>query len=93
MVSNMNDYRKRKKEFIDYLGGKCINCGKIDNLHIDHRDHNSKNFDISKKWSLSWDRILAELKLCQLLCYDCHLEKTLSEGSLAKSWTTKPRGR
>lgn len=33
-------------------------------------------------WTFSEERLQAELKKCQLLCHDCHREKTLKEISV-----------
>lgn len=77
---------------IKYLGGKCIQCGISNNLHIDHINHKTKNFDVSKNWSIDWNKLKIELDLCQLLCELHHKEKTNKEGSQRKAWATKPRG-
>jgi len=82
-------YRRRKiSQMLDYLGGHCKHCG-IDNeeamefyekrLQFDHIDPSQKAFDISPHFSYAWDRIVGELDKCQLLCYGCHLEKTMAE--------------
>ncbi len=77
--------RNHKKEIHDnrrmfalnYLGNICKNCGSFENLEIDHIDKNSKSFAISRP---SNDKVfLEELKKCQLLCNDCHKEKTKTE--------------
>jgi hypothetical protein len=91
MVSKISDYKKRRQEMIDFLGGVCVKCGCSDLLHIDHIDHNSKSFNISCKWSTHWDILEAELKKCQLLCKPCHHDKTLEEGSYGKGWTNEKR--
>lgn len=84
-------YHKKRNNIINYLGGKCAVCGSQINLHIDHIDHNSKKFNLAKIWSYSWEKIVVELDKCHLLCKICHLKKTKTEGSLTKSWSTKPR--
>lgn len=83
----MNDYMKRryherKLEAISLLGGRCFNCSSTRNLELDHIDRKLKNFSLSKLWSISKERYLEELELCQLLCYDCHKEKTRQEASV-----------
>lgn len=91
MASTKEDYEKRKHKIFEFLGGKCVECGSVHDLQIDHTNHLDKNFTISSSWGISWDRLLPELLKCQLLCKKCHLDKTLAEGSLAKGWTNQPR--
>lgn len=69
--------KKRKLEAIDVLGGKCVQCGKIEDLEIDHIDKKTKSFAISRPPSEKsfWE----ELKKCQLLCKRCHREKSTKE--------------
>jgi hypothetical protein len=91
MTSKISDYKKRRKEMLQYLGGQCKHCKCLDNLQFDHIDHSLKSFDISAKWSTHWDLLIKELDKCQLLCKTCHKEKTKQEKSWSKSWTTQPR--
>lgn len=67
--------RKRKLESIQYLGGKCCNCKKefhpaVYEFH--HRNPLEKDRDPSKMLQLSWERLVAELDKCDLLCANCH---------------------
>ena len=71
-----NRYKQRRERILSFLGDKCAKCGSIEKLEIDHIDNLSKNFDISKSFSYKWITVEAELKLCQLLCRPCHVEKT-----------------
>lgn len=74
------DYRvsksaKKKLKAIDYLGGKCKDCGK--EFHqaaydFHHRDPNEKECGINKLRDKSWDHIVSELDKCDLLCSNCH---------------------
>ena len=74
-------YRKRRETAIIQLGGKCVKCGAKEELEFDHLDPKSKYKTISKL-ILAPDVILeAELNKCQLLCKNCHLEKSINEGS------------
>lgn len=64
----------RRTKVLEYMGGCCELCGSTDDLEIDHRD---REFKWTHRFcSYSWSRIVAELKKCQLLCRDCHHEKT-----------------
>lgn len=96
-VSNQYKVQKRQ-DAVDILGGKCVNCGAIDNLQFDHinRDrvdskHTIKYMIISTKW----ENVLEELKKCQLLCFPCHIKKSKIErghtGEHAHGTTSKYR--
>lgn len=55
----------------------CVQCGSTENLELDHIDRNEK--EDHNVWSWSEERRQKELAKCQVLCYDCHLEKTRKE--------------
>lgn len=69
------------------LGGKCVKCGSLENLHFDHIDPKTKFFEIgSKIRNYARNRVEEEIKKCQLLCKPCHLKKSGKE----KSATSRP---
>lgn len=72
-------HNKRKQRALEMLGGKCCKCGSLENLEFDHIEPGSVSFRIVPGLRLSWARVEAELKKCQLLCHECHLEKTCEE--------------
>ena len=72
---------KRRAEFIEALGGKCVKCGATERLEIDHIDRELKELNISKNLTLSNTEVLSELAKCQLLCYSCHKKKTVKEAT------------
>lgn len=72
-------YHRKKNEFIQYLGGKCIQCGATEHLQFDHKNPSDKCFSIMSKWKLPLDEIKTELDKCQLLCAKCHLKKTSAD--------------
>ena len=74
-------YRKRRQKIIDYLGGRCIECGATENLHVDHIDPMQKSFHISRNVTLNNPAVRAELDKCQLLCRPHHEAKTAKENS------------
>ena len=69
----------RKKECIEILGGKCVGCGTTENLQFDHISPSEKSFSIGARLGLSMKKLHEELKKCQLLCVECHLNKTKNE--------------
>ena len=67
---------KRRLDF--FIDKVCSHCGSNTNLTLDHIDPSKK---LSHKiWSWSEERRNEELKKCQVLCDDCHKEKTREEG-------------
>lgn len=72
-------YQRNKSAAIEQLGSECVNCGSKEDLEFDHIDPNTKSFNISSMWSVSPERREKELKKCQLLCRNCHDEKTFGE--------------
>ena len=75
---NQSKYRDRRKQrIIDVMGGKCALCGYNrcnDALDLHHLNPDEKDFDISDRPCISWDRTSIEMKKCILLCANCHRE-------------------
>ncbi len=70
-------YYQALSESIEKLGGKCVKCGATERLEFDHIDPKNKSFEITRKFLMGdKEKFQEELDKCQLLCYDCHLEKT-----------------
>jgi len=77
--------RDIKKQAVEYLGGKCNECGFVgcpavyDFHHIDPK---LKEFSIGSKRAEALDSIKDELDKCVLLCANCHrtLHYNISEG-------------
>lgn len=69
-------YHRRRLEWVEVKGGRCVQCGATDNLEFDHIDAATKSATISKLWSMNDEIIEAELEKCQLLCHDHHMEKS-----------------
>jgi 5-methylcytosine-specific restriction endonuclease McrA len=80
--------RNRRQEWVNEHG-PCVKCGSTHNLEIDHIDPTLKTLDPSRLWSLSLTNPIriAELEKCQVLCEQCHLEKTKEQ------FKTKEHGR
>lgn len=68
---------QRKKDAVEYLGGKCICCGYnkyYGALSFYHIDPNEKELDWRKMRLIAWKNILKELDKCVLVCSNCHSE-------------------
>lgn len=68
--------RRRYQEARELLGGRCGRCGATSDLEIDHIDPSAKTFRITDVLTRKREVRLAELSKCQLLCTDCHADKT-----------------
>lgn len=83
-------YYKRRAKLIALLGDSCVWCGSEDDLQFDHIDPAQKSFNISHNMTASNPAVRAEVAKCQLLCRDCHIEKTrqaaLEAGFTHGSW-------
>lgn len=72
----------KKKEAVEYLGGKCHQCG-IRNIHpilfdFHHYDPSSKEHDWTTLRLRSKENMLKELNKCHLLCVFCHRLKHIN---------------
>lgn len=83
---NIEQKRKNNREFMakrrsDWIAanGPCKHCGSNQKLEVDHINPLKKVKDAWQIWSLK-DRNI-ELAKCQVLCHDCHLKKTKTEGT------------
>ena len=77
-------YKDERKKFLsDYkLKHGCSVCGYnkcADALEFDHIDRSQKSFGLNAAPSYSWEKVLAEIEKCVLLCANCHREKTAKE--------------
>ena len=67
-----------KQKAIEYLGGKCVDCGLFDDpcvYDFHHLNPNEKEISFGKNKSLSFDKIKSELDKCVLLCSNCHRKR------------------
>lgn len=75
-------YHRRRTAAIAFLGGRCVKCGSEGKLEFDHVVPRSKagGFTIGKKIaSVAESKLMEEIARCQLLCGECHREKTLAD--------------
>lgn len=72
--------RQKKKDLVDYKGGKCEVCGYdkcLDALEFHHLS--DKDFGIGSNTKLSYARLVKEVEKCILLCSNCHKERHYDE--------------
>lgn len=70
--------QKMKRRALAAMGDVCAGCGlrePVDALEFHHLDPHTKEFGISTEGiPRRWDKIVAELAKCVLLCANCHRE-------------------
>lgn len=74
-----------------YFEGKvCAKCESVERLELDHIDPTIKKYEPRALWGMSEanPNRIAELAKCQILCHDCHKEKTKEDRKRLK-WGTK----
>lgn len=87
---NTPRYRRDiKQKLYTYLQDKfCIDCKEYDPivLEFDHKNRNTKTHQISKmiNSSYSWERILKEIKKCDIRCANCHRRRTAKQFGWSK---------
>lgn len=70
-----------------YAGKRCEFCGSRENLELDHKDPKQK---VSHRiWNWSAARREVEIAKCQILCEDCHKEKTKEDSFEMLATTSK----
>lgn len=84
---HLDRYYSIKAKAVDYLGGKCVVCGTINDLEFDHIDPQNKEFTIGNKMFIPWQTLLIELDKCQLLCDKHHKEKHSTEHGSLRMYT------
>jgi hypothetical protein len=83
--------RRRKERAVLYMGGTCETCGRKGHpaiFEFHHRSPKAKDFGLSESGiPRSWEKTVAELAKCVMLCANCHREvhagvRDLDEGLL-----------
>ena len=60
--------------FQDY---PCVDCGEDDPVILEFDHLRDKSFDIAQKIvDYNWERILAEIEKCEVVCANCHRRRT-----------------
>ncbi len=74
-TKKMQHWNKLKTMAVEYLGGKCLDCGYVGHpvaYDFHHRDPSVKEFQWNVLRKKSWNKIMTELHKCDLLCCICH---------------------
>lgn len=84
MTENTIRRAENRAKAMDWFGEGCVVCGSLENLEFDHIEANRKDTKhcISQMLDKSWSKIFKELIKCQLLCKDCHWDKTRKDRNL-----------
>ena len=70
--------RKRKREAIEFLGGKCYKCGGVyhqasyDFHHLDPKEKEGSIAVLLQSYSVDHPKVQQELEKCVLVCSNCH---------------------
>jgi hypothetical protein len=86
LVEEQRRIRDERRQYLrEYLGGKCVRCGSIENLEFDHIIKETKSFTIGSSLTcFSIEDLILEVDKCQLLCRPCHIDKSHEEGDWRK---------
>lgn len=76
--------RKKREKFNALKNGPCADCGGRFHPYVmdfDHRPGTEKHFAISlaANMNIAWDRVLAEVAKCDLICANCHRVRTWNQ--------------
>lgn len=80
--------KELKQKGVDFLGGKCQNCGYnkcIAALDFHHPTQNEKTDKFFKKCESTWEFMKEQIKNCILLCATCHREHHYINGGQYKT--------
>jgi 5-methylcytosine-specific restriction endonuclease McrA len=70
-------YHDKRNAMIGRLGGKCVSCGSTKGpFHLDHKDASKKTMRAADIHSTNDKKVQQEAKNFQLLCVNCHKDKT-----------------
>ncbi len=74
------EFRERARARINALKDRpCDDCGESFPPYVmdfDHRPGEIKSFSLNKAWARSWGKVQAEIAKCDLVCANCHRERT-----------------
>lgn len=73
--------RDRKKKLVELKGGRCVDCGFAGHIvafQFDHLDPSTKVSEVATLIRISWEKALAEVAKCDLVCANCHAVRTFA---------------
>lgn len=81
-------YYERRKMAFDIVGRVCAMCQQTftdSELELDHIDPKTKELDFAKKWNVTLEVFLAEVRKAQPLCKPCHAQKSIVDAGKKKA--------
>ena len=74
---------KKRRLFALLCASKCAVCGEDDPLVLEFDHLGEKRADISAlvRSTAPWEKVLREIRKCQILCSNCHKRKTHEEAN------------
>jgi hypothetical protein len=88
-LRSRDKYRMKMKEVYNRLKcGPCMDCKVQYNpwqMQFDHRNPELKSFQVSKNASSITEKVLSEIKKCDLVCANCHADRTHKRRLLCKA--------
>ena len=66
---------KLKAKALDFLGGECGRCKTgepASALEFHHTDASAKTLQLGDRGLKNWDTILPDLRVCEIICANCH---------------------
>jgi len=80
--ANNKRYIEESRVFIGkyLMKHPCVDCGETDLvvLEFDHLPQYTKSFNIGGGVTISWERLYAEIRKCEVVCCNCHKRRTVS---------------
>jgi len=84
-MTEASQYQKRMNKLRKAFGNKCVKCGATDNLHFDHINPATKVAAIGDLAIRNgFKRCYQEALKCQLLCKQCHIQKSINNKDYIK---------
>ena len=82
----LNKQKVKRQQRIDFLhsqlGKQCVNCGSEERLEFDHINPSLKQHRTPPQ-QMGRDKMLQEIDNLQVLCYECHKQKSLAQKAAA----------
>jgi hypothetical protein len=93
LVAQVNAHRKENQErLVGYLSQHpCVDCGEADIvvLEFDHRADKVADISTFANSGRTWERILSEIRKCDVRCANCHRRKTAERVMAAPTKVSK----